>query len=182
LRVLVHPAADAVADVLAHDPVAVGLGVALDGPAYVAQVTALAALLDGALQALLGDADELEEFGVNLAHRHGRRRVADEAVQGRADVNREDVALPERVVGREAVDDLLVDGGADGVGEAVVALEGRQGPGVADHALGRAVHVERRHAGLNHPAQLLEHAPDQLARGAHLIQLFSGLPDNHKSS
>src|ERR671927_424815 len=43
---------DAMADVVAHDPVAVSLGERLHGPADVAQILARPALADGPLQAL----------------------------------------------------------------------------------------------------------------------------------
>src|SRR5437764_8714932 len=59
LRVFVHPAPDAVADVVAHDAVAVRLRVLLHGPADVAQIPARPALAYGALQALFGDAYKL---------------------------------------------------------------------------------------------------------------------------
>ena len=109
----------------------------------------------------------------------GGGRVADEAAERDAAVEREDVALLQLVGRREAVDDLLVDRRADREGEAVVALEGRQRPGVADHLLRRHVEFERGHAGRDHPAQLLAHLRHEPPGGPHLLQLPFRLPDNH---
>src|ERR1051326_5241707 len=76
LRVFVHFSADAVADVVAHDAVAVCLGERLHGPADVAEVLARPALKYRALKTLLGDADKLKPV---LAHlRSEERRVGKE--------------------------------------------------------------------------------------------------------
>src|SRR5947209_251738 len=179
LRVFVHFSPDAVADVVAHHAVAVSLCVRLHGPADVAQVLARPALPYGPLQALHGHADQLQPVLAHAADGHGRRRVADVAGERHAAVNREDVAFLQHVGGGEAVDDLLVDGGADREGEAVVALEGRQRPGVADHLLRGHVEFERGDAGTRHAAQLLAHLRHEPPGGPHLLDLFFRLPDYH---
>src|SRR5579885_2099581 len=93
LRVFVHFPADAVADVVAHDAVAVCFGERLHGPADVSEVLARPALTDGPLKTLLGDADKLQPVLAHLPDGDGRRRVADVAGERHAAVNREDVAL-----------------------------------------------------------------------------------------
>jgi hypothetical protein len=68
---------------------------------------------------------------------------------------------------------------ADGEREAVVALEGRDGSGVANHPLGRHIEFERIDAGRDHAAQLLAHLGHEPPSGTHLLKLPFRLPDNH---
>src|SRR5947199_264356 len=95
LRVFVHPPTDAVADIIAHDAVAVRLRVLLHGPADVAEIFAGPALLNRALKALLCDADEFEPLLAHTSDGDGRRRVADVAGERHAAVNGADVAFPQ---------------------------------------------------------------------------------------
>ena len=71
------------------------------------------------------------------------RRVAVPAVDDRAAVDRDHVALDERPVAGDAVDDLVVHRRADGGREAVVAQERRRRAGGADAVLGDRVELAR---------------------------------------
>ena len=81
----------------------------------------------------LGDVGEPLVLGVGGAHDHGAGRVGVPAVEDRAAVDREDVPVLQDAVAGDAVDDLLIDRGADRGGEAVVAQEVGGGAGVLEH-------------------------------------------------
>src|SRR5205085_7923138 len=181
LRVFVHAPADAMPDVLAHDRIAVCFRVRLHRPADVAQVPTGPTLPDRAFKTLFRHADQLQPIEAHPTDGHGRGRVADKTVQGRAHVNREDVALLQLVIGREAVHHLFIDRRADRIRETVIALEGRQRARVTNHLLCGRVEFERRNAGLHHAPQSFAHLPCELPRRTHLLQLFSRLADNHKT-
>jgi hypothetical protein len=66
-------------------------------------------------------------LGRHPAHRDGHRRVAEEAVELHPHVDRDDVALDQRPLRRDAVHDLLVHRRAHGRRIAVIALERRLG-------------------------------------------------------
>ena len=133
LGVFVHGAADAVADELADDAEALGLAELLDGGGDVAEPSANLALLDGLFERGLGDFEELCGFGRDLADGVGDGGVGVEAVDDDAAVDGEDVAFFEDALGvGDAVDDLVVDRGAEGGGIAVVALEGGDGAQFGD--------------------------------------------------
>ena len=99
----------------------------------------------------------------DLADRERVRRVGDEAAERDADVDREDVAVRERVRAGDAVDDHVVRRSADRGGVAAVALEGRRAALRADELLGDRVELGRRHA-----------RPDALADAARASRRRSG--------
>src|SRR6476661_9583558 len=80
LRSLVHRTADAVARVIAYQPIPVLFGVLLNGPADVADAVIHPALLDTEREAFVGHPDQLSQLVADLADRNGRRRIADESL------------------------------------------------------------------------------------------------------
>jgi hypothetical protein len=95
------------------------------------------------------------------------------AVQDRAAVQRDQVALGEHLLGRrDAVHDLLVDRGADRRREAVVALERRDRAGVADDLLGDRVQVGRGDAGGDRVPHRVQRGGDDQAGAAHQLDLL----------
>ena len=97
LRLLVHRAPDPVADERADDREAGGLGRALDGGRDVLDVVAGPGLLDAGRERRLADLEQPLGLVVDLAHGEGVGGVRHEAVEGHADVDRDDVAVLERV-------------------------------------------------------------------------------------
>ena len=82
----------------------------LDGMGHVGEAVALPALLDGRIERRLARLQQPLRLVANLAHGERVRRVGDEALERDADVRRQDVALLQRVVAGDAVDDHVVRG------------------------------------------------------------------------
>src|SRR5205085_1505835 len=110
----------------------------------------------------------------------------------RAGVDLDDGARLDRAVAGNAVDDFAVDGDARAGRErlralavsaaAEVALERRNRARVADVALGQGVEVAGGDAGLQLGFDEREDLRDDASRPAHLVDLASGLPRDHRSS
>src|SRR5262249_41359626 len=91
----------------------------------------------------------------------------------------DDVARGELPAAWDAVDDLVVDRGADARGEALVALElGRRAP-AADDPLGLGIDLGGRHAGAHVLARPSEHERDDPAGLAHRDELLVRLDADH---
>ena len=126
MRVLVHLGADAVAAVVVDDAVRVRLGGdgLLDGGADVGEPATGDRPGQAGPHRALGDGEQRGVLGGGLPHRDGDGGVAVPALQDRAAVDGDVVALGQRppAVG-DAVHDLVVDRRADAAGETVVAQE-----------------------------------------------------------
>ena len=147
LGILVHVAADAVADQRADDREAGVLDDRLHRVPDVGQVVADPRRLDRREQASAGTSPAAAaRSGSTLPIGSVTAESADEAAQRDADVDGEDVAVAERVRPRDAVHDHVVRRRADGAGEAAVALERRDAAAPADGALGQPVELGGRHA------------------------------------
>src|SRR3954451_11193465 len=108
LRVLVHAASDAVSDEVPDDVEPVLFGVLLNRGTDVAEVLAGTHFRDGSLQAFARGVDQLLRARCDLADRNRDRAVADEAVEDRAEIEAEDVALFEPGPVRDAVNDHVI--------------------------------------------------------------------------
>ena len=135
LRELVHVPADAVADVLAHDRVPVGLDERLDGGADVADVVARPGGGDAEVERLAGGVDEPAHLRGGLAAGDRESAVRPPAIEDQPAVERDEVAVVDHLGAGDAVDHLLVDRHAERVGESVVAEEARDAVMVADEGL-----------------------------------------------
>ena len=114
--------------------------------------------------------------------------VAVPAIDDRAGVDRDDLALAELPVARDAVDDLVVDRDADAGRERVARID----PGVA---LERGDRADRPDVGLGDGVQLgrgdarpqlgldqVEHLGDDPAGPAHPLDLRAGLAGDHQAA
>jgi hypothetical protein len=114
-----------------------------------------------------------------LADEEHAAGVAVVAVLDDGDVDIEDVAVLEPPVTGDAVADLVIDGGADGAGEALVVQRRRDGLLLVDDVVvAEAVQFlggdARLHVGGDHFQDLGRQAPGH----AHFLDLFCGL-DGH---
>ena len=120
LRLLVKLLANAVAAELAHHAQAVAFGKLLDRVPDVAQVGSGLDLQDAVPQRLVGQGAQALGGDGGLAHDVHAAGVAVPAVLDDGDIHVQDVALFQRLVVRDAVADLVVDGGADRLGVGVM--------------------------------------------------------------
>src|SRR5262245_11978960 len=163
VRLLVHGPADAVPDELADDRVAVGLGMRLDGPAYVPQALAGHAGGYGALQGLARDTHQRLGGWGHVADRDGTRRIAAPAVLEGPEINGQNVTrLEHHVPAGDAVHHHLVDRGADhgGIGRnavSPVAEERRLGFELPQPAGGDVIELPGRDPGLGGRLEHVEH-------------------------
>src|SRR5439155_5570028 len=174
-RVLVRPLADAVADVITDDAVAVRSDHRLDGGADVGDPVADDHRADSRLQALARHFQELVRLCRHLPDRDGARRVAVPAPYHGAMVELHQIAVQKLPLARDAVDHLVVDGDADVLGEAVQVLEGASGPALLGFALGGLVQLLEGDPRLDQLLQLLEHLVDDEPRLAHYGDLVGSL-------
>src|SRR5207245_914601 len=145
LRVFVHDAADAVADVLMHDAEAGRLGVLLHAQGDLRPPLAAAQLRHGDLQHLLAHLDQPAPLRADLADDNRGRRVRAPAVELAGGVDLDQIALADHAGAGNAVDDLLVEGdaGRGGKGYAArVALEERLGVMLGEQGFDGAVDVD----------------------------------------
>src|SRR5580765_4076776 len=179
LRVFMHAPSDTMPHIIADYRISVGLGVRLYRETDIAQMFSRPALFYRQRQAFFGHANQLQSIFAYIADRNGRGRVTYESVQRHAHVDRKNVTFLQFVIGRKAVDDLFIYRRANRIGETVVTLERWVRARVTNQLLGGVIYFQRRHSRFDHGAQGLQDASDQLARGAHLINLFLRLPNNH---
>ena len=163
--------ADAVAHQLPHHRVARALRHLLHRMPDISDVIAGARLGDAGHERLLGHAQQPLRLGADVPYRKRGRGVRVQPFERDTDVHAEDLACREHAPrGRDAVDDLRVDGGAQRRGEVVESLEGRPGAGVAaDEVFGDAVQVRGRDAGPDVPAHERQRARDDAAGGRHRL-------------
>ena len=92
-----HRAADTMSGIIADDPVSVFLRVLLNGPANISDTVVHTGSVDAQLEAFFGDPDQLLQIIGDLTDRHGHRGISDETLKRRRHVERNDVALVERI-------------------------------------------------------------------------------------
>lgn len=113
VRVLVHPAADAVAAVAFQQAVARAAGDGADGVGDVAGAVADDGGGDAGRQGAAGGVDQPLVLGAGRADGEADGGVARPAVQEGAAVDAHEVPVAQPVAGRDPVHDGVVDGGAD---------------------------------------------------------------------
>src|SRR4030095_2503187 len=121
-------APEAMAAEIAHHPVAMRLGMALDGVADVANGVAGPRLLDAEHQALVGDIDELAGLQGYVTDEIHAAGVAVPAVEDRGHVDVDDVAVLQDLIAPNDVADDMVDRCAAALGVAAVAERRRDRP------------------------------------------------------
>src|ERR1051326_4361901 len=148
-------------------------------PADIAEMFAGATLLNRAIQAFFGHADQLETVFIDVADGNCDRRVANKTFERGAAVDREYVTFFQNVIRRKAVYYLFVDRGADRIWKTVVTLKRRQGAGVANHLLRDTIELDGGDTGFDQSAKVRQHESGQMTRGAHLLEFSFRLPNNH---
>src|SRR5207247_4150336 len=124
------------------------------GVRHVREATVGPALLDGPIQALAGDVQELLHLRGHRADRQRERTVGVVPLDDTPEVQPDDVARADLAAGRRyAVHDLLVDRNADRRREPAIALEGGRGALAVAVRLDVLVDVERGHARLHEGAK-----------------------------
>ncbi len=179
LRLFVELGTDAVAAVVAHHGETGLFDDGLDHGADLGDAHARTHLLDGGVEAILGNLAQLAAQGRGLAHDEHGGGVAVVAILDDGDVQVDDVPFPQLLVVGNAVADHVVDRGADGLGEAVV-IE-RCGNGllyVDDVVMAQGVQFVCGDACLDVGGDHDQHVGSQLAGNAHLFNLFRCLDFN----
>src|SRR5579872_1040995 len=120
-RVFVQARADTVTDQGAHDRESLGLDVLLHRRAHIGDVSAWTHLVDAAYQRFSSDVDEVLRFLRHAAHRNRASHVRIPAVDARADVYLEQIALLQLASAGDAMHDLVVDRRAHRSAKAVIA-------------------------------------------------------------
>ena len=129
----------------------------------------------------------LVDRGVLRADLERQRGVGHPALQLRGEVDAQHVAVGEHVVGRQAVQGGVVDGGAQHARvrhraeRRVVAQVDRVRAGRVDHLVRVGVQLLEGHPLAGDVTQGGQHAGDELAGGAHLVDL-SGVLEGHGST
>ena len=118
----------------------------------------------------------------NAANGHRDRRIPEEPVEQRAEVDRDDVALVQLAARGDAVDHLFVHRRADRRRISMVPLEGRLAATVTHARLGQRIEVRRSDAGRHYTLQLGEHIGHQRVGGPHALELRGRLADDHASA
>ena len=121
-----HLPSHAVSRIAAHHVEIVCLHIGLHCAADVDDAVSDCGLLNPLIEARLGHIHQLLGLGGDGAHRVRPGAVADEAAVAGADIDADDVALrQDAVFARDAVDQLIVDAGANVRRVAPIAQEGR---------------------------------------------------------
>ena len=184
LWLLVHLGPDSVADELANDAVAAGRATSsIAAEMSPRSPPGMAAAIPGHHRQP-GRVDELAHLRGGLADDERPSPVAVPAVEDRAGIDRHDLALPDRALAGDPVDDLIVDrdaqAGRKRVAAVAVALERRNGASRADVALGEPVEMARRDTGPELGLGEREDLGNDPAGDAHLLDLATRLAGHHQ--
>src|SRR5438552_4192525 len=181
LRLFVEFSPDSMAAELAHDAVAVGFGVLLDGRADVTEKGSGAYLADAEPHAFVSRLAQslcLDGRLSDIVHAAG---IAVKTVLDHGDVDIEDVARLEHALPWDPVADLVVDRGADRLRKGLVAGRGivqRRGDRLLlldDQVMAKTVELPSRDARLDARGDEVEHFPGELPGDAHALDFLGGL-------
>ena len=144
---------------------------------------ACASSIETSPHAFLGHAQQLLLFFTDLADWKGPRVIANPSVNRGARVDRKDIPIAKnRFRGRNAVDNLIIDRGANRTRESAVSLESRDTPFRADGLLRKLVKLKRRNTWLRMLAQDSKHLRRKAPRLAHRVDFGRRLQDHSISS
>ena len=167
------------ADILAHERVAIALGILLNGVADVGDAVADAGKLDALEKALAGDADQAQGLIRALAARERACAVAVEAAVAGADIDADDIALMQDAVAGDAVDDLVINGDARRRRKSAVGHKARRCAGLRDELVHFAIDLAGCHARLHHLTRDGARASGDPAGLPHEIHFRIGFDDDH---
>ena len=156
------------------------LRVLLHRRADVAEVAARAHLLDCQIEAFLRRLHQLGHARRDFTDRDGDRVVADETVQDRPEVEPDDVAFLQPGAVRDAVDDDVVDRGANDrrIRRQIhrrVALERRFRAAAGQLLLGHSIELRRGHPRLDQPAKEFQNLQDHVVGAVHHRDFIAAL-------
>ncbi len=141
---------------------------------------------DRSRECALGRLDEPEVFVAGRSDDEGHGGVGDPSVDRCGEVERDEVAVAECVVERQAVQHGVVDGGAEDLSErhraerGVVVDVARLRPCLADEVVSVTVDVEQIRPDARLLAQRREGLRDESSRGAHRLDLGRGAQLDHR--
>ena len=93
----------------------------------------------------------------HLSNSHSQRRVTIVVIQHDTHVNRDDVAVFQGIIGRNAMNDSIVDRGTERGWVSVIPLERRNSPELTNTRFRQAVEIMGRYTGGNHRLELAQH-------------------------
>src|SRR6202790_166411 len=173
IRLVVHLGTDAMPDELAHHRKTVRFHQALYCVANIAEPVARAHLIDGAVERIAGDIQQLLHFRPNVPDRHSDRRIRVIPVHFHPEIDRNDLAFAQFALGRrDAVNDLAVHRGAEHARITAIPFERRMAWLAGDFFLGELLEVHRRQSGAHKTAQRRQNFVHEQASAVHLFQLI----------
>ena len=164
---------NAVAHKFPHHAEAIGFHKFLDGSAHISDGIANSRLLDALIQRGFGDLEQLASLlGDRSVYRNRDSGIAVIAIHHHTAVDRNNVARLQRpLLGRDAMDDFLIDRGAEHARIVVVTLECRLSPQFLHLLLGSAFQLHGGDPGSHPGLDVIEHFPDDASAVPHLLDL-----------
>jgi hypothetical protein len=157
--------------------------VGLDRRADIAEPRTRPNLADTEPHAFEGDVDQALRLDARLAHIEHAAAVAVITILDHGDVHIEDVACLEHALTGHAMADLMVDRGADGLGERAVPgrrIVERRGHGFLDPdhmVVAKVIELARGDTRAHVGRDEVEHFGSQAPGDAHALHLFRALQD-----
>ena len=167
-------------DVVAHDRKAVGLDVSLNGCADIRYAVALTGKFNAFKEALTCYSDQLFCLFAYLTARNRAGAVAVETADVCTNINLNDIAfLDNCMLGRNTVDDLVIQRYAGAAREAAVAEEGRLGASILNRLADDAVDLPGGNTRLYGVCRRLTRNSGKASGNTHFFKLFFRLDMNH---
>ena len=155
--VLVHHAANAMANIVTKNAIAVRLGERLNGITDVPDMVTGDSLLDGSLKAIARNLAQGLGLGRRGADEKRPSVIADPTVDNGSRIDGNDIAIAQDHVGvGNTVDNGIVDRCANGSREPAVTLKGRGAAMHADNLLRELIELKSRNAGAHHGSNVAE--------------------------
>ena len=155
--VLVHHAANAMANIVTKNAIAVRLGERLNGITNIPDMVTGDSLLDGSLKAIARNLAQGLGLGRWGANEKRPSVIADPTVDNGSRIDGNDIAIAQDHVGvGNTVDHGIVDRCANGSREPAVTLKGRGAAMHADNLLRELIELKSRNAGAHHGSNVAE--------------------------
>ena len=155
--VLVHHAANAMANIITKHAIAVRLGEGLDGITNVPNMVTGNSLLDCSLKAIARNLAQGLGLGRGGTDEKRPSVIADPTVDNGSRIDGDDIAIAQDHVGiGNTVDHSIVNRCTNGTGEPTVTLKGRGAAMHADNLLRELIELKSRNAGAHHGSNVAE--------------------------
>ena len=156
-----HLGTDTVADKFAHHGKAVFFDPLLHGRGDIAQAVSRPNLLNGLIQRFASHAQQIAELRPNFPDGKRQRRISIITIQLDSEIERNNVPFSQAPRARRyAVDDLLIDGGAQHTRVTAITLEGRPSAMLLSALSSNSFQIESAYARLHGLAQPVQYIPD----------------------